>query len=75
MFVSCLGLGLFISYICDLFFSFNLVFIIINHITSLKQTHFFFVHFLEYPLLFLDDNVDKKVNNFQIVNFQPQGVP
>ena len=31
-----------------------------NHITSWKQTRLLFVHFLEYLLLFLEDNVDKK---------------
>ena len=49
------------SYLCDLFFIFNLVFIVISHITSLKQEmHLVFVQFLEYHLLFLDDNVDEK---------------
>ena len=32
----------------------------------------FFVHFLEYLLLFLGDNVDEKGNNFQIAKVQPQ---
>ena len=27
---------------------------------SLKQIHLFFVHFLEYHLLFLDENVDEQ---------------
>ena len=31
----------------------------INHI-SLKQISCFFAHFLEYALLFLDDNVDEE---------------
>ena len=53
----CLGLDLFMSYLCDQFFTFSLIFILINHITSFKQRHFS-VHFLEYLLLFLDDNVD-----------------
>ena len=47
------------SYLCDFFFIFSLIFIVINHITSLKQTHLFFVHFLECLLLFLEDNVDE----------------
>ena len=55
----CLDLGLFMSYLLDLFFIFNLIFITINHIT-LKQTRLFFVHFLEYLLIFLDDNVDEE---------------
>ena len=54
----CLDLGLFMSYLCDLFFIFSLIFIVINHITSFKQTYFF-VHFLEH-LLFLDGNVDEE---------------
>ena len=56
----CLGLGLFMSYLNGLFFIFSLIFIVINSITSLKQTHLFFVHFLEYFLLFLNDNVDEE---------------
>ena len=32
------------SYLCDLFFIFRLIFIAINHITLLKQTYLFFVH-------------------------------
>ena len=28
--------------------------------TLFKQTNLFFVHFLEYLLLFLDDNVDEE---------------
>ena len=39
----CLDLGLFMLYLCDLFFILSLIFIVINHITSLKQTHLFFV--------------------------------
>ena len=53
-------LGLFMSYSCDPFFNFSLIFIVINRITSLTQTHLFFVHFLEYLLLFLDGNVDEE---------------
>ena len=47
------------SYPFDIFFIFSLIFIVINHITSLKQTHLFFVCFLEHLLLFLDDKVDE----------------
>ena len=50
-------------YLCDLFFSFSLISIVINHITSLKQTHLFFVHFVEY-LLFLDDDVNEESELF-----------
>ena len=45
------------SYLYDLFSIFSLIFIVINHITSLKQAHLFFVHFLVYLRLFFDDNV------------------
>ena len=52
--------GRFVSYLCDLFFTFSLMFILINNITSFNQTYVFFVHSLEYFLLFFDDNVDKE---------------
>ena len=45
-----------------LFFISSLIFIAINHITSLKQTHLFFVYFLEYLQLFLDDNLGQEIN-------------
>ena len=55
------------SYLRDVFFIFSLICITINNITSFKQTHLFFVWivslkcflflFLEYLLLFLDDDV------------------
>ena len=63
-FCSCLGLGTFMSCLCDLLFIFSLIFIVINHITSLRQTHLFFVHFLEYLLLLLDDNRDEESEKF-----------
>ena len=43
----CLDLGLYISYVRDLFFIIIFVFIIIYHIISLKQTCFSFCTFLE----------------------------
>ena len=46
--------------LCDLLFVFSLIFMFINHIISLNQTHLFFVHFLEYLLIFLDDNEDEE---------------
>ena len=46
------------AYLCDLVSIFSLIFNGIYHITWLKQTHLFFVHLLDYPLLFLDDKVD-----------------
>ena len=51
-----LGLGLFISYLSDL----NLIYIVIDHITSLKQTHLVFAQFLKYLLLFLDGKVNEE---------------
>ena len=55
-----LGLGIFMSYLWDLFFIFSLIFIVINRITSFKQTYLFFVHFLECLPLFLDNNVHEE---------------
>ena len=52
------------SYICDLLLIFTLVFIVINRIMSLKQTHWFFLQVLEYLLLFLDDNLDEENESF-----------
>ena len=46
------------SHLCDLFFIFSLI--LIDHITSFKQMYLFFVHFLEYLLLFFGDNVDEE---------------
>ena len=56
LYLVCLGPYL----LCDLFFIFSLIFISVDHITSLKQTHLFFAYFLEYLVLFLDDNVDEE---------------
>ena len=50
--------------LCDLFFIFSLIFIVTNHITLFIETYLFFVHFLEYLLLFSDDNVDEKSEKF-----------
>ena len=47
-------------HLCDLLSILSLVFIVVNHITSLEQTPLFFVHFVECFLLILDDNVDEK---------------
>ena len=64
-FYLCQGVGLFMSYLCDLLFIFSLIFIFINHITSIKTDAFvFFLHFLEYLLLFLYDNVDEESKKF-----------
>ena len=41
---------------------------------SLKQTHLFFAHFLEYVLLFLMITTMKKASGSHTVKVQPQGV-
>ena len=41
----CLDLGLFMPYLCDLFFNFIFIFIMINRIISWIQTHLFFCLF------------------------------
>ena len=48
------------SYLCDLFFIFSLIFTAINHISTFKQRYSFFVHFLECLLLFLNDDVNEE---------------
>ena len=48
----CLGPGLFMSYLCDLFFIFSLMFIVINHITLFKQTYLFCKVFRISPIIF-----------------------
>ena len=55
-----LGIGLFLSCLYDVFLIFSPILIVVNHITSLNYTGLFFVHFLEYSLLFLGDNVDEE---------------
>ena len=60
----CLGLGVFMSYLCGLFFKFSLIFTIINHISTFKQRYLLFEHFLECLLLFLDDKVDEESKEF-----------
>ena len=57
---SYLDLSLFMLHLCDLFFMFSIIFIAVNSIRPLNQTNLFLAHFLEYLLLFLDDNVDEK---------------
>ena len=68
----CPDLGLFMSYLYHLFFLFSLICIAINHITS--QTYLLFVNFLEYRLLFLDDNVDKENEAFSNSKSSAQGL-
>ena len=56
----CLNLGLFMLYVCDLFFIFILIFIMINRTISRIQTYLFFCLLLWYALWFLDENVDEE---------------
>ena len=58
-------------YLCDLFFIFILTFIMDNRMNTDKLV---LSLIFQNVLLFLDDNVDKNVNNFQIAIVQPQGV-
>ena len=53
---------------------FNVLFILIaiNYLTSLKQRHLFFVHFLEYHYIWII--WIKKVNHFQTAKVQPNSV-
>ena len=49
----CLDLGLFMSYLCDLFFIFIFIFIMINRIISWIQTYLFFCLFFRIcPIIF-----------------------
>ena len=70
----CPGLDLFMLYLCILFLFLNLIVIVINHITSSKQVHFFSCTFLENLLLFLNANLDEEANYFQIAKIQPEVV-
>ena len=62
------------SYMCDLFFNFSLIFIVINDINTFKQVFVFLYILLGYLQLFLDDNMDEESEYFQIAKVQPQGV-
>ena len=47
------GLDLFILYLCDLFFIFSNIFIVINHMTTFKQTYLFVARFFRIsPIIF-----------------------
>ena len=59
-FYPCLNLGLFMLYVCDLFFIFILIFIMINRTISCIQTYLFLCLLLWYALSFLDENVDEE---------------
>ena len=69
-----LARGLFMSYLCDLFFIFSFIFIFINYITSFKHIYLFLYIFQNIFYYFWMIMWTKKANNFEIVKFQPQGV-
>ena len=49
------------SYICDKFFIFSLIYTAINHITLFKQAYLFFLFIYVFNvLLFLDDEMDEE---------------
>ena len=48
----------FMFYMCDLFFIFSLIFIVINNL--IKTDALVFIYFLEYFQLFLEDSLDDK---------------
>ena len=56
------------------FFIFSLIFSVINHITSLKQTHLFLEIFQNASYYFWFITWIKKANNFQKAKVQRQGV-
>ena len=70
----CLGLSLLMSYLYALFFIFSLISIVINHITSLKQTHLFFVHFLEICFFWMIMWMKTASNFRKIAQVQHEGV-
>ena len=61
------------SYLGDLFFIFNLIFTIIGHIISFKQTYLLFIHFfLNISNYFWMITWMKKAKKIQIAKAQPQ---
>ena len=68
----CQRLGLFMSYLLDLFFIFSLIFFAINLIFSFKQTYLFFAHFQNISYYLWMITWMKKPHNFLIAKVQPQ---
>ena len=62
----CVGLSLFNFYPKDLFFILSLIFIVINHITSLNRRNCFLYIFQNISYYFWMITWMKKANNFQI---------
>ena len=71
----CLDLGLFMSYLCNLFFIFIFTVIMINHIISWIQTTLVLLLIFEnMSYYFWMTKWIKNVNNFKIAKAQPQVV-
>ena len=67
---ACLDVGLLISCLCDLFFIFIFISIMINHIISWIQKHLFFGFIFKIcPILSWKITWMKNVNNIQIAKF------
>ena len=62
------------SYVCDLFFNFSLVFVVINHKTSFKLTYLFLHIFQNISYYFWMMMWMKKATNFEIVKVQAEDV-
>ena len=56
----CFDLVLFMSYLHEQFLIFDLIFIVMNHIISLKQAHLFAAYFLEYLVLVFNGNMKEE---------------
>ena len=69
----CLDLGLFMSYICDLFFIVIFIFIMINCISQEYRDTYSFDYFYDVSYYFWTIWT-KNANNFQIAKVQSQGV-
>ena len=69
----CLDLGLFMSYICDLFFIVIFIFIMINCISQEYRDTYSFDYFYDVSYYFWTIWT-KNTNNFQIAKVQSQGV-
>ena len=48
------------SFLCNPFFTFGLIFILNDHTIGLKQTHLCFARFSEYLIIVLDDNMNEE---------------
>ena len=73
----CLDQGLFMSYVCDLFFIFIFIFIMINQIISWIWTHFFFNCYLAVPRPTLGYSQGDSLTNLMLitafVHVRPEG--